>query len=266
MAVTSAVRDTIRRLFHACIAAAALAACHRQAERGASQPAAQAAPTSPVPAASSPVIPSAAMEIKVVPPNDGWELGRVSWVETDRNGLVYLIQRGDRADPVVVVNREGRVLRSWGKGMYVMPHSIRIDPEGYVWTTDAKSSHVIKFTPDGREMMTIAVGGQPADCAREFCGTTDIAFGPNGHLYITDGYANARVLEYTADGRKAASSASTSTAAISGNGRPTGTRTRWSSSPGRCGSTCCGFRGRPTGSPRSSRPTRGPAAPRGTRS
>src|SRR5215208_273550 len=229
MAVTSAVRDTIRLLLHACIAAAALAVCHRQAERGASQPAAQAAPaqaapTSPVPAASSPVI------------------------------------------PFVVVNREGRVLRSWGKGMYVMPHSIRIDPEGYVWTTDAKSSHVIKFTPDGREMMTIAVGGQPADCAREFCGTTDIAFGPNGHLYITDGYANARVLEYTADGRKAASSASTSTAAISGNGRPTGTRTRWSSSLGRCGSTCCGFRGRPTGSPRSSRPTRGPAAPRGTRS
>src|SRR5215216_3047459 len=110
MAVTRAVRDTIRRLLHACIAAAALAACHRQAERGAS--------------------PSAATEIKVVPPSDGWELGRVSWVETDRNGLVYLIQRGDKADPVVVVNREGKVVRSWGKGLFTMPHSIRIDPDG----------------------------------------------------------------------------------------------------------------------------------------
>jgi DNA-binding beta-propeller fold protein YncE len=35
-----------------------------------------------------------------------------------------------------------------------------------------------------------------------FCSTTDIAFAPNGHLYISDGYANARVLEYTADGNK----------------------------------------------------------------
>ena len=50
--------------------------------------------------------------------------------------------------------------------------------------------------------MEIAVGGQPTPCRNNFCGTTDIAFAGNGHLFISDGYANARILEYTADGKK----------------------------------------------------------------
>ena len=83
-----------------------------------------------------------------------------------------------------------------------MPHAIRIDPDGNVWTTDAASSKVIKFTPDGRKLMEIAVGGQPVPCRNNFCGTTDIAFARNGHLFIADGYANARILEYTGDGQK----------------------------------------------------------------
>jgi aldose 1-epimerase len=141
-------------------------------------------------------------EIAPNPPRDGWAMGMVSWVAADRNGLVYLLQRGDKADPVVVMNRDGKVVRSWGAGLYVMPHAIRIDPRGNVWTTDAASSKVIEFTPDGTKVMEIAVGGQPTPCRNNFCGTTDIAFAKNGHLFIADGYANARILEYTGDGKK----------------------------------------------------------------
>lgn len=140
--------------------------------------------------------------LKVRPPQAGWEMGMVSWVTSDKNGLIYLLQRGDKADPVIVVNKDGRVLRSWGKGMYTMPHAIRIDPQGNVWTTDAASSMVYKFTPDGKTLMEIRVGGQPTPCRNNFCSTTDIAFAPNGRLFISDGYANARILEYTADGKK----------------------------------------------------------------
>jgi hypothetical protein len=129
-------------------------------------------------------------------------MGMVSWVAADRNGLIYLLQRGDQADPIVVMNRDGKVVRSWGAGLFVMPHAIRIDPQGNVWTTDAASSRVIKFKPDGARLMEIAVGGQPTPCRNNFCGTTDIAFARNGHLFISDGYANARILEYTGDGRK----------------------------------------------------------------
>ena len=147
-------------------------------------------------------LPLMATEIKPVPPREGWAMGMVSWVAADRNGLVYLLQRGDKADPVVVMNRDGRVVRSWGAGRFVMPHAIRIDPQGNVWTTDAASSKVIKFTPAGVTLMEIAVGGQPTPCRNNFCGTTDIAFARNGHLFISDGYANARILEYTGDGQK----------------------------------------------------------------
>ena len=126
----------------------------------------------------------------------------VSWVAAAPDGTVYLLQRGDKADPILAVGPDGTVRRSWGKGLYVMPHAIRVDPAGNVWTTDAASSHVRKFSPEGRELLDIAVGGQPTPCRNNFCGTTDVAFAANGHLFIADGYANARILEYTAEGTK----------------------------------------------------------------
>ena len=134
-------------------------------------------------------------------PRTGWESGFVSWVAVDSKGLIYEIQRGEKADPVLVLDHDGKVLRSWGKGDYKIPHSIRIDPAGNIWTVDAGSSVVIKYSPQGEKLMTIVVGEQP-ESRNAFNGTTDIAFGPNGRLFITDGYGNARVLEYTSDGKR----------------------------------------------------------------
>src|SRR5262245_25119899 len=59
-----------------------------------------------------------------------WGTTTVSWVASDKNGLIYLLQRSDKADPVVVLNRNGQIQRTWGKGMYTMPHAIRLDPQG----------------------------------------------------------------------------------------------------------------------------------------
>jgi DNA-binding beta-propeller fold protein YncE len=132
-------------------------------------------------------------------------LGIVSSVAADRSGVIYALQRGDKADPVIAVNHEGKVLRSWGKGMFTVPHSVRIDPEGNVWTVDAGSSMILKFSPEGKKLAEISVGevatGQ--NCAfPTLCGTTDITFAPSGRLFISDGYGNARILEYTADGKR----------------------------------------------------------------
>jgi streptogramin lyase len=136
---------------------------------------------------------------------DGQPLGTVSSVVADRNGVIYVLQRGDKADPVIAVDREGHVLRSWGKGMYSVPHSIRIDPAGNIWTVDAGNSVVLKFSAEGKKLQEIAVGEvAPAEkCAfPTLCGTTDISFGPNGRLFISDGYGNARILEYTSEGKR----------------------------------------------------------------
>src|SRR4029079_9251050 len=49
--------------------------------------------------------------------------------------------------------------------------------------------------------MEVSVGDIP-DPNRPFCGATDVAFRNDGHFYVSDGYCNARVIEYAADGRK----------------------------------------------------------------
>ena len=133
----------------------------------------------------------------------GQQLGMVSWLARDpKTGVTWLIQRGDKADPVIAVDQEGRVLHSFGKGLYKIPHAVRLDPEGNVWTVDAGSSTVIKFSPKGEKLLQIEAGGLPEPALTPSRGATDIAFAPNGRVFISDGYANARILEYTADGKK----------------------------------------------------------------
>lgn len=136
---------------------------------------------------------------------NGATLGTVSSVAADRSGVLYVLQRGDKADPVIAVDRAGRVLRSWGKGMFTVPHSVRVDPEGNIWTVDAGSSVLLKFTPEGKKLQEIDVGEIAKGSACAFptlCGTTDVTFGPQGRLFVSDGYGNARILEYTADGKR----------------------------------------------------------------
>ena len=138
----------------------------------------------------------------------------VSCVAVDRRGYVYAIQRGV-PNPVIVADPSGKVVTSWGNGLFKIPHAVRIDPEGNVWTVDAESSIVYKFTPAGRRLLEINVGGQPASdpprrrppgpgppLVGHFWGATDVAFGAGGHVFVSDGYANNRILEYDATGRR----------------------------------------------------------------
>ena len=141
-------------------------------------------------------------EFPIQPQSAGWAMEMVSSVAVDPSGAIYLLQRGAKADPVIVADRQGRILRSWGKGLYKIPHSIRVDPNGDIWTVDAASSMVYKFSREGKKLLEIDAGGLPAAPRSPFCGTTDIAFAPGGHILISDGCANARILEYNAAGKR----------------------------------------------------------------
>lgn len=148
----------------------------------------------------TPDLPGQVISVKVTP-----ELVWPSAVAADKNGNIYVLHRPMEAkqegDPIVVVDRTGKILRSFGKGLFTIPHGIKVDPDGNVWTVDANTSVVLKFSPEGKKLMQIDVGGIP-DAKRRFCGATDIAFAKSGHLFISDGYCNSRVLEYTRDGTK----------------------------------------------------------------
>jgi len=150
---------------------------------------------------SSPPLQLKLRELAISPPRSGWKIEMASSVAVDRNGLIYVLQRGSDADPVIVLNRQGRVVRSWGRGLYKIPHSIRIDGDGNVWTVDAGSSMVHKFSADGKHQLEINVGGLPTSPRSAFCGTTDIAFARD-RVLISDGYANARIVEYSNQGKR----------------------------------------------------------------
>jgi DNA-binding beta-propeller fold protein YncE len=132
---------------------------------------------------------------------DGWKFGRVSAVATDSAGEVYVFHRGNKADPVVVFDGEGKYLRSWGKGMFGTPHGLRIDPDGNVWVTDVRHHVVMMFRKDGEWRRTLGQKGKPGLDEYSFNRPADIAFGPSGNLYVADGYGNSRVVKYSPEGK-----------------------------------------------------------------
>src|SRR4051812_191198 len=60
-------------------------------------------------------------------------LDGISALTTDKGGNIYVIHRPANGDPIVVLDAQGHFIRSWGKGLFKIPHGIRIDTAGNVW-------------------------------------------------------------------------------------------------------------------------------------
>ena len=150
---------------------------------------------------SSPRLPLKSVPLAIQPPTADWNTDYVSSTAISRDGTVYILHRNLKIDPVAAIDSSGRILRSWGRGLYTNPHSIRIDPDGNIWTVDSGSSVVLKFSPQGKQLLRFEVGEIPQS-SRGSRGAADIAFAPGNRLFIADGYGNARVLEYNAQGRR----------------------------------------------------------------
>src|SRR5580692_3580504 len=73
-----------------------------------------------------PKLPLQRKDVRIQAPSEGWEIGMISTLVASPDGTVYLLQRGPKADPILAVNREGKVLRSWGAGLFDIPHAVRI--------------------------------------------------------------------------------------------------------------------------------------------
>ena len=134
---------------------------------------------------------------------EGWKFGRVSAVAVDAAGEVFVFQRGAKADPIIVFDPKGKYLRSWGRGMFGNPHGMRVDREGNLWVTDNGDHQVMKFTREGRLLLTLGKKKKPGTDAETFNRPTDIAFAPapSGEFYVSDGYGNSRVVKFSREGK-----------------------------------------------------------------
>lgn len=150
--------------------------------------------------------PPAAGKIPDYQPVAGWpkvpaslKFGPVSGVAIDSADRVYVLQRAE--PPVLVFDRGGDFVRSWGDGLLKAPHGLRIDREGHVWVTDTMQHVVIKFDADGKRLLTLGKQDMPGDGIDQFNKPTDTAVGPGGEIYVTDGYGNARVMKFSKEGK-----------------------------------------------------------------
>jgi peptidylamidoglycolate lyase len=143
----------------------------------------------------------------------GEMLGQATGVDIDSKGNIWVFHRAGREwsepfpkDPIprstvwVFDAATGRLITSWGAGRFIMPHGITIDRDDNVWLTDVGLQQVFKFTPDGRLLLTLGEAGVPGNDARHFDKPTDVAVAEDGTFFVSDGYGNARVLKFSAEG------------------------------------------------------------------
>ena len=142
----------------------------------------------------------------------GFEHRDVAGVAIDGEDRVFLICRGDH--PIIAYDEKGSFLRSWGEGEFTYrTHGISIAPDGTVWATDDGNHTVRQFTPQGKPLRTLGTLNTPSDTgydgkdymtitrpAGPFNRPTNLAIGPKGDLYVSDGYGNCRVHQFSPTG------------------------------------------------------------------
>jgi len=117
----------------------------------------------------------------------------VTGVATDAEGRVYTCNA--TRTPVMVFDRAGNYLGSWGWPHTTEPHAIRIDPEGNFWVPDLDTHQVCKFTPTGTLLFALGERRKRGSDTGHFNRPTDVAFGLNDDAFIADGYGNSRVVK-----------------------------------------------------------------------
>jgi len=103
----------------------------------------------------------------------------------------------------MVFDRTGNFLRSWGEGQFPRAHGVHMAPDDTMFLTDDGGHFVHKVRLDGKLLLELGVPGKPAPymSGEPFHRCTHTALSPNGEIYVSDGYGNAKVHKYSPDGK-----------------------------------------------------------------
>ena len=147
---------------------------------------------------------------------EGRAWGSTSAVDVGPDGSIWVAERcgantcaGSNLAPILHFDSSGKLLKSFGQDLFVFPHGIFVDKEGNVWITDAqgregKGHQVIKFSPEGRILLTLGKAGVAGDSPDTFNQPSDVVVAPNGDIFVADGHggnSNARIVKFSRDGK-----------------------------------------------------------------
>jgi len=121
-------------------------------------------------------------------------------IALDPEGMIWTFNRGEI--PVQAYSPDGHLSVVWDMpGLFSVPHSIRCDSFGNLWTADLGSHTVRKHDRNGRVLLTLGVTGEPGCDKEHFNMPTDIGFHQNGDIYVSDGYGNDRIVVFDGTGK-----------------------------------------------------------------
>ena len=151
--------------------------------------------------------------------------GEATGVAVNSKKHVFVFSRGNTSGPAYAAaaaqllefGPDGRFIREIGKNLYAwsFAHAVRIDRQDNIWAIDKGSDMIIRFNPEGRVTMVFGRKQEASDESTKplehpvpplpsedgrFRQPTDVAFGPDGSIFISDGYINSRIAKADKDG------------------------------------------------------------------
>ena len=144
---------------------------------------------------------------------DDYILGNPTGVALTSNQNLVVFHRGSRSwqvpmpkekiieDTFIKIDKvTGKIIKSWGSNLFIMPHGLEIDKEDNIWITDVGLHQVIKYDSNGNELMVLGKEYTPGKDSLHFNLPTDVAVSENGSFYVSDGYGNSRIIKFSSKG------------------------------------------------------------------
>lgn len=163
---------------------------------------------------------AAGVDFGALPAGRKW--GSTASITTAADGTIWVADRcgvsgaggttcaGPNAtiNPIFQFDGSGKLLKTFGAGLFVSPHKLSVDPEGNLWMADNGAHVVVKLDPNGKVLMTLGKKGQRGTGPNEFDAPTDVAVAANGDVFVGDGhtgggleFGNARIVKFDKTGK-----------------------------------------------------------------
>ena len=155
-----------------------------------------------------------------LPPGRKW--GSTASVTTAPDGTIWVTDRcgnsgaggttcggaSANVNPIFQFDTSGKLLKTFGAGMFVSPHKLTVDKDGYLWMADNGAHQVFKLSQDGKVLLTLGRKGVAGPGTDEFDAPTEVAIAPNGDIFVADGHTggglaggNARIVKFDKNGK-----------------------------------------------------------------